>query len=99
MIQNYMELLVADILQGELSDNAQKYTHICQCPACMARIQAEALNHLPPFYTTSTTGNVFGEYKSRESQNFSDIITAIGRGLAETERNPFHTRPLAPSTE
>ena len=98
MIQNYMEQLVSEILRDELRDNAHKYTNICHCPACMARIQAEALNHLPPFYTTSTTGNVFGEYKSREYQNFSDIIAAIGKGIAMIERNPFHPQPPAPDT-
>lgn len=93
MIHNYMETLVDEMLRDELADNAYKYTGLCQCPACLAHIKAVALNSLPPFYTTGTTGQVFGEYQSRESQNLSDIMAAIGKGVAEVERLPPHSWP------
>lgn len=88
MVQNYMETLVREMLLEELAENPHKYTDVCQCPQCLVQIQVAALNHLPPFYVTGTTGEVFGEYQSRESQNLSDIMAAIGRGITEVTALP-----------
>lgn len=85
-----METLVDEILREELAENPQKYVDVCQCPLCMARIEAVALNELPPKYVTGTTGKVFGEYESRESQRLSDIMVAIGKGIAFVTSNPPH---------
>ena len=78
------------MLHKELTENPHKYVDVCQCPQCLARIQAVALNELPTKYVTGTTGKVFGEYESRESQNLSDIMTAIGKGMAYITANPPH---------
>lgn len=81
MISNYMETMVDNVLQGELRDNPQRYTDVCQCPACIARIKAVALNLLPPFYVTSVAGEVFGEYRHKELQHLSDVVVSVARGI------------------
>lgn len=91
MVHNYMETLVKEMLMEEISANPHKYTNVCQCSHCLVQIQAVALNHLSPFYVTGTTGQVFGEYQSRESQNLSDIMAAIGHGFAHLANLPAHT--------
>ena len=90
LVQNYMETLVDDMLREELAENPHKYANMCQCPLCIARIEATALNALPTKYVTGTTGKVFGEYESRGPQNTSDIMAAIGKGIAEVTAHPPH---------
>lgn len=90
MVQNYMETLVTEMLSEELAANPHKYTDVCQCPVCLARIRAVALNNLDPFYVTTAAGEVFGEYASRENQNLSDIMASIGKGIAALAQNPAH---------
>lgn len=85
-----METLVSQMLHNELKENPHKYLDVCQCPLCLARIQAVALNQLKPKYVTGTTGKVFGEYESRESQQLSDIMAAIGMGIAQISASPPH---------
>ncbi len=91
MVHNYMETLVKDMLNEELAANPQKYTDICQCPLCLARIKTTALNNLNTFYITTMAGEVYGEYASRENQNLSDIMAAIGKGIAALTANPIHS--------
>lgn len=90
MVQNYMEIVVSELLQTELNANAHKYDTLCLCPLCLASIQCTALNMLKPFYTTSITGNVYGEFQSRESQHTSDIMAAIGKGISQNLEHPAH---------
>ncbi|MDL2252574.1 late competence development ComFB family protein [Ruminococcaceae bacterium OttesenSCG-928-I18] len=87
MVKNYMQEQVAVMLEEELEDHGEKYKELCQCPACIAAVQAAALNHLPPFYVTCVAGEVFGEYRNKELQNYSDILVAIAKGVEETLRD------------
>lgn len=86
MIHNYTETLISDLLQAEYKDHVEKYLDVCKCPACQSYIKAIALNILPPYYYTSLAGKVFGEYGSKDQQNRSDILVAIGRGMEELMR-------------
>lgn len=85
-----METLVREGLQKELNDNPHKYEDLCRCPSCMAAIQAVALNELPPFYVTGVAGEVYGEYRNKDLQNYSDILVAIAKGIeAVRQGNPY----------
>lgn len=97
MVQNMMEQAVSDNLNKELAENAHKYTQLCQCPACIAVVQANALNHLKPIYVTGMAGQVFTEYRNKELQNYSDILVAIAKGVEETIINDpnGHMKPGA----
>ena len=85
MVKNYMEEPVAEMLDTELRENPGKYSNLCQCPACVAAVKAASLNHLKPFYVTCVAGKVFGEYRHKEIQNYSDVLVAIAKGMEETK--------------
>ncbi|MDL2293234.1 late competence development ComFB family protein [Ruminococcaceae bacterium OttesenSCG-928-D13] len=94
MIQNYMEVLVDNALNKELSLHPEKYDTLCRCPACMAQVRVSALNELAPFYVTCVTGEVYGEYRSKELQYQSDVLVAVGRGVEQVLQGS-HSRALA----
>ncbi len=71
-------------MEAELTDHPEKYYRLCKCPACIAAVQAAALNHLKPFYVTGMAGEVFGEYRNKELQNYSDVLVAVAKGMEET---------------
>lgn len=77
MLKNYMEELVDYWLPRIFSENAEKYQAVCRCPSCMAQIKCEALNRLKPFYVTGKAGEVYGEYRLKESQYKMDLMIAI----------------------
>ena len=81
MVKNYMEKLVDDTLKKELLDNRDSYPLICLCPDCILEIKATALNSLTPFYVTCVAGEVFGEYRSKDIQNLSDVVVAVTKGI------------------
>lgn len=95
MVQNYMESQVREGLTRELNENPHKYTDLCRCPSCMATIQAVALNNLPPFYVTGVAGEVYGEYRNKDLQNYSDILVAIARGIEEVRLGNPHCQNAA----
>lgn len=90
MVHNYMETEVRDGLKKELSDNPHKYADLCRCPSCLAAIQAVALNNLPPFYVTNMAGAVYGEYRNKDLQNYSDILVAIAKGIETVRQDSPH---------
>lgn len=84
MVVNYMESLVSEVLARELEENSHKYAHfkdLYQSPSCRAAVEAYALNELVPFYITGVKGEVYGEYRSKENQNYSDILVAVAKGI------------------
>lgn len=83
MVKNYMESLVDVAQQKELAEHPERYGSCCQCAACLAAARAVALNHLKPFYVTCIAGEVYGEYRSKELQNSSDVLMAVVKGLEE----------------
>lgn len=86
-----MQDQVEKVLREELADHAEKYLGLCKCPACLAAVQAAALNHLKPFYVTGLAGEVFGQYQSKELQNYSDVLVAVTKGVEETRtQDPNH---------
>lgn len=90
MVRNMMETIVAEQMQKELEDNADKYPGLCTCPDCASVMQANALNRLPTYYTATKVGEVYTEYHNKALQNLSDILVAVAKGIAETmEQDPF----------
>lgn len=90
MVYNYMEQLVAKALADELAGSPEKYTDVCQCPSCRAFVVAGALNALPPFYVTTLAGKVHGEYQSKDLQNLSDVMVAIGKSIQALQQAKRH---------
>lgn len=90
MIVNYMESMVDTVLKNEFTLSPEKYTDICRCDSCIAFIKATALNNLTPFYVTSVTGEIYGEYRHKEIQNLSDVMVAVAKGIEALRAAPSH---------
>ncbi len=86
MVQNYMETLVDNVLTDEFASHPEKYQAICKCSRCISIIKSAALNNLKPFYVTSLTGEVFGEFQYKAKQHMTDVLVAVGRGIDELMR-------------
>ena len=78
------------MLRDELVENAHKHVDVCQCERCQVHMTVVALNQLPAFYITGTSGKVYGEYLSKSSQTFSDIVAAIEKAITQISANPPH---------
>jgi len=57
------------------------------------------LNHLSPFYVTTVTGEIYGEYRHKEIQNLSDVMVAVAKGIEALRAAPVHqpVQAAAPS--
>lgn len=91
MISNYMETLVDNTMKTEFRDHADKYEGVCHCEGCRTIIKATALNCLKPFYVTSLAGEVYGEYQHKGTQQLSDVLVAVGKGVEMLRRMDPHT--------
>ncbi len=91
MIRNYMEDLV-DQLLNELLDNNADYADVCRCECCMDDIKAKALNNIQPFYITGKTGEVYGEFFTREYQNSTNMVMEVVKAIecVRKNENPNH---------
>lgn len=82
MLKNYMEEFVDQHLPNIFLESPEEYADICQCPECMLRMKAEALNNLPPFYVTCKVGEVYGEYAStKELQKKVNMLAVIAKAI------------------
>lgn len=95
MLKNYMEEMTDLWIPRIFADDPKKYTDVCRCPACMARIRVETLNRVKPFYVTGKEGEVFGEYKLKESQYKMDLMVAITTAI-EIVRHSAHAKAVPP---
>lgn len=90
MIMNYMETMVDNALNNEFDQSPALYADICHCDSCIALVKATALNSLPPFYVTTLAGEVYGEYHHKETQNLSDVLVAVAKGVQALRAAPPH---------
>ena len=79
--KNYMEVLVDQYLQEALEGAGYKASEFCRCPGCIARMKAEALNHLKPFYITCKEGEVYGHFGNSDLQSKANIMREIVKAI------------------
>jgi competence protein ComFB len=84
-IKNYMEDVVADML-----DNVLKEIHSCTCEKCKYDITAIALNSLPPKYVVTRKGQLYTKLSALQQQFDVDLIAAITKAAVIVNRNPRH---------
>ena len=70
--KNLMEELVDSKL-----DELMEAQGICCCKRCRVDVFTLALNHLPPKYVDSVSGDIFSRVGGLEAQFQADIITEI----------------------
>ncbi|OLS03180.1 late competence development ComFB family protein [Tissierella creatinophila] len=86
MLQNYMEILLEDVLKDVL----KKYDLNCSCERCMEDIRAITLNNLKPIYVASDKGIVYTKLNDLSVQFKADIICQIMAAIKKVEEKPRH---------
>jgi len=86
VIKNIMEELV-DAKLDEIIRSAS----VCDCEQCRADVYAYALNHLPPKYIATRSGDVFTRVKAATTQFQADILTALVQAMDIVSKNPRHS--------
>ena len=84
-LQNYMEILVADMMPNIVS-----HMDICLCERCKMDILANALNQLPVKYVVSKKGQLYAKLGALQHQFDVDIVTALTRAASVVGANPRH---------
>ncbi|MCD9024966.1 late competence development ComFB family protein [Cohnella silvisoli] len=86
-ILNVMEPIVSDLFDNNyVKTGALK----CDCEKCQIDIILLTLNHLPPHYTSSQTGEAFIKASYLNSQLQSDVLREITEAVKIIENNPNH---------
>ncbi|MGI6153648.1 MAG: late competence development ComFB family protein, partial [Christensenellaceae bacterium] len=85
IVKNIMEELVEEKLDMMMSSAG-----VCDCEQCRADVFAYALNHLPPKYIASTSGDVFTRVNTATTQFQADILTAIVQAIDMVSKHPRH---------
>lgn len=87
-VKNNMENFVAKKLDTVL----KQYPDVCRCDKCRKDIMVWALNHLPPKYVNSRTGEVLVRFKANNFQDDAEIIQAIASAVEIVAQHPHHNR-------
>lgn len=85
MYRNVMEMLVETKV-----DDLWK-THVgCTCEQCREDVIAFTLNHLPPQYVASSTGELFTKMRHLETKHEFEITKQIAIALKVIGELPHH---------
>jgi competence protein ComFB len=84
---NYMEDIVADLLEEMLKDVDDS---VCKCSKCRLDIMALALNKLPPRYVVTEKGRVYAKVMEMELQFKADVAKELTKALAKVKGKPQH---------
>ncbi|SES71189.1 competence protein ComFB [Natronincola peptidivorans] len=85
-IKNYMEIVVNNLLPNILKLNDD----VCTCNQCVADIKAIALNHLPPKYIATESGEVYSKINALSIQFEADVINALTIAINKVTSSPRH---------
>lgn len=85
-VKNYMEIVVNNLLPSVLKLNSD----VCCCEKCQADIKAIALNHLPPKYIATESGEVYSKINALSIQFEADVINAITKAIEKVKNLPRH---------
>ncbi len=88
MVKNYMEEVVDKVLDEVLK--REEYRDLCTCDTCIDDVKAKTLNNLTPFYITRKTGEVYGEFFTRGTQENTNIIMEVVKSLEFVSKNNKH---------
>lgn len=85
VLKNLMELVVRDTL-----DHCKSSLKGCTCARCLEDIIAVTLNHLPPKYVVTRTGELLGKVNMIEHQFNVDIVSQIVKSNELVQKSPRH---------
>lgn len=81
-----MEIVVSHLLPNILKGNPE----VCSCKKCEADIKAIALNHLPPKYIATESGEVYSKINALSIQFEADVVNAITKAIEKVQNSPRH---------
>nr|PZN04786.1 MAG: competence protein ComFB [Bacillota bacterium] len=84
-LKNYMENVVFLLL-----DELLKEKGACTCERCRHDVAAIALNHLPPKYVVSETGEVYAKTEILNQQFRTNAVVEILKAIEVVQKNPRH---------
>lgn len=85
-IHNYMEDMVAEILENLLSER----NDLCRCKKCKQDMIALTLNKLPCKYIVTEKGRLYTKLTELELQLKVDIIKELIKAMNIVKANPQH---------
>ncbi|SNR86634.1 competence protein ComFB [Anaerovirgula multivorans] len=85
-VKNYMEIVVSHLLPSILKMNPD----VCNCKKCEADIKAIALNHLPPKYIATESGEVYSKINALSIQFEADVVNALTKAIEKVKSFPRH---------
>lgn len=91
MVKNYTEVILDEMIAGYMTAEHKAF-FACTCESCMDSIKAITLNALKPYYVTCRTGEVFGTFQGKETQNKVDILAELTRAKEMVAHNPHHDK-------
>lgn len=83
-MQNYMEVIVNNLLPSLLED----YSRVCTCKICTDDIKALALNNLKPLYFVSEKRSPYVKLNELEIQFRTDVIKELTKAIEIVTRHP-----------
>lgn len=84
-LKNYMEEVVFNYIDKLIHNSSY-----CACSLCRMDIAAYALNHLPPKYVVTETGEVYSKLSQLQQQFEVDVTIAIMKAIQVVGTNPRH---------
>lgn len=85
-VKNYMEVVLNNMLLNILKNKEE----FCNCKRCLADTRALALNHLPPKYIATESGEVYSKVNALSIQFETDVIKAVIDAAEKVKQSPRH---------
>ncbi|WP_186438212.1 late competence development ComFB family protein [Cohnella terricola] len=87
-IFNAMEPIVSDLFEDHYVKTG---ILACDCEKCQMDIILLALNHIPPHYTSSQTGEAYIKALYQEPQLQSDVLRELTKAVQVIKISPRHS--------
>ncbi|MDD3429067.1 MAG: late competence development ComFB family protein [Oscillospiraceae bacterium] len=81
--KNYMQDLVEFFLPVFFQEELVKHPDLIITPLLVAKVEAGALNRMPPMYITTKAGEIYSEYKMKAQQYKVDLFVAMSSALEQ----------------
>lgn len=85
MLKNIMETVV----EQKFSD-LTKDSDFCTCQQCREDVLAYALNHLPPHYVSTSSGELFSRVRVMAKEAEHDTIFQLAKAMKLVRDHPHH---------
>lgn len=85
MIKNIMETIISN----KLDELTSKVT-MCNCSKCRDDIMAFTLNHVPPRYVSTSSGELYIKVASLSNEEVHEVTITLLKAIQIVSENPKH---------